>query len=333
MPVYNGERFLAQAVESILGQTHSRLELIVVDDASFDDTPAILERYRRQDARVLVVTNASNLGSTASRNIGCRASRGELIAVMDHDDVALPHRLKRQLQFLDATPDVSAVGAWVQCIDERGHAGRAYHYRTDPALLAWSMLFFSPIAHPTLMFRRESVDIAAVYREKYRLVEDYDLVFGLSCRGRVANVPEILVRYRTWPGNASKNPAMAQGAAMVLRDRLAEMGINVQPCDASNLLGLAIDDYPATEPELRFLADVLAEAHLHVQRRPHFTHDELRAVSADYALRLWQLAALSVRVSPVLSSALALQASLVHPTAIFPFVTKVFSRVTRRSIS
>src|SRR5688500_3733490 len=120
MPVYNGERFLRDAVDSILRQTYRNFELIVVDDGSTDGTSQVLDRYQDQDRRVRVHRHERNGGIVAARNQGCRLAQGRFIAVMDADDISIPERLARQIAFLEANPDIVAVGGWVCTISENG---------------------------------------------------------------------------------------------------------------------------------------------------------------------------------------------------------------------
>ena len=139
MPVRDGERFVGEAVESVLGQTLADLELIVVDDGSTDSTPALLAGFARADARVRVLTQAVG-GLTSTLNAGCALVRAPLIARMDADDVALPDRLERQVAFLDAHPDVALLGGGIVLVDEartrvrpRTGSGRAGSLRAERA--------------------------------------------------------------------------------------------------------------------------------------------------------------------------------------------------------
>ena len=121
MSVYNGERYLAEAIDSILGQSMSDLEFIVIDDGSTDGTPRILEKYTARDERVWVVRNERNLGLTRSLNRCLSLARGEYFARQDADDISLPERLALQVQLLDANPHVGAIGTGSRGLIERAH--------------------------------------------------------------------------------------------------------------------------------------------------------------------------------------------------------------------
>ena len=109
MPVYNGEKHLAQAIDSVLGQTFGDFELIIVDDGSTDGTAQMLAGYGQRDQRVRIY-HQENQGVTVSRNAGCCVARGEYIAVLDADDVSLPQRLERQVRWLDAHSGIGVLG-------------------------------------------------------------------------------------------------------------------------------------------------------------------------------------------------------------------------------
>src|SRR5262245_2206009 len=158
MPVYNGERFVLEAVRSILAQTLRDFELLVVDDGSTDRTAELLAVEQARDERLIVHRLPSNVGFRTALNAGCALARGELIARMDADDISLPTRLARQVEFLRQHPDVAVVGAAIQVIDGNGVRGRFKSYPVQPGLAAWSMLFFSSLAHPAVILRRDALE-------------------------------------------------------------------------------------------------------------------------------------------------------------------------------
>ena len=120
MCVHNGERYLYEALESVLNQTFEDFEFIIVDDASADNTPAILKEYAAQDGRIRLMRNAHNLGLTRSLNKALRLAKGEYIARQDADDISLPQRLEKQVEFLNSNSRTAVVGSWTEVIDEYG---------------------------------------------------------------------------------------------------------------------------------------------------------------------------------------------------------------------
>jgi glycosyltransferase involved in cell wall biosynthesis len=203
MPVYNGERFLAEAVESILGQTYADFELVAVDDASTDGSRSVLDRYR--DPRVRVLTNERNLGGAASANRAMTEARGVYIARMDQDDVSLPARLEKQVDFLDRHPGIALVGTWAEIIDEEGREIGQRRFATASDDLYRLLLKFCALVHSSVMFRRAPVLAVGGYGSGAlgRFCRDYELWLRLSETVRLANLPEILVGYRVHSGQMS----------------------------------------------------------------------------------------------------------------------------------
>lgn len=192
MPCYNAAPWLETAIASILGQTHREFELLAIDDGSTDATPGILARAAAHDPRVRVLGGRSNAGIVAALNSGLEQARGDYIARMDADDIALPRRFERQLAFLETT-GVHLCGSWFM---EFGHGmPRGVRWSHDETALRTAMLFQNNICHPTVMAKR-AVFEKLRYREDYRLAEDYDLYARAYQDFHLANVPEILLRYR-----------------------------------------------------------------------------------------------------------------------------------------
>jgi len=195
MSVYNGARYVQQAVDSILSQSFQDLEFVVVDDGSTDDTMQILAAY--DDPRLVLVENERNLGLTRSLNRGIALSRGELIARQDADDISLPQRLQRQIAYLDAHPGVGLLGSGSRWIDADGNIIRESRPPTEPARLQAIMLGSVPFLHGTFVFRRECLaDLGGGYDERMPVAQDCDLFLRLSERWDVANLPDILYVHR-----------------------------------------------------------------------------------------------------------------------------------------
>src|SRR5215831_3902695 len=156
MASYNSERYIREAINSILCQTFRDFELIVIDDGSSDESPAILESLIARDPR-LVVHRQRNSGLIASLNRACDIARGVYIARMDADDVSLSRRFARQVAYLDRHPDIGVVGTWMQDIDDRGHPGPVWPLPTSPATIPWFLMFGDCMAHPSVVMRRELI--------------------------------------------------------------------------------------------------------------------------------------------------------------------------------
>lgn len=197
LAVRDGEPYLAEAIESVLGQTFTDFELLVVDDASGDGTPQLLASI--VDDRLRVLRNDANLGQVASLNRGLREARGAYIARVDHDDVCRADRLERQVAVLDATPGVAVVGSWATLVDDGGHVlGRVRQSIRDYVdFVYWNLVAWVLIPHPAAMFRRDVVLELGGYDEALGPSEDKDLWRKLALarlEGRI--VEDELIRYR-----------------------------------------------------------------------------------------------------------------------------------------
>ena len=197
MSVYNGERFLAEAVESILCQTFRDFEFIIIDDGSSDETSDILAGYEKIDSRVSVY-HQENKGLIASLNRGCGLARGQYIARIDADDVALPERLERQIDYLEQNPQVALLGSSIHNMDERGRRLSTLLLPTGDVEIKERLfgLHDIPFCHVTLVFRTEVLRAVKGYRRMFVACEDYDQWLRIAERWHVANLPEPLVNVR-----------------------------------------------------------------------------------------------------------------------------------------
>ena len=196
LPVWNGEAFLEQAMESILRQTLSSFELIVIDDGSTDRTAAIAEKLASGDRRVRVLRRPHE-GLSSALNAGIAAVRGEYVARMDADDISAPDRLRKQVAYLDAHPACVAVGAWIDVVDEAGRQiGLKTFVRTHDEISAALLRGVSAIAHPTVVMRRDVLRDAGGYDARRYPSEDLDLWFRLGESGELANLGEALLQHR-----------------------------------------------------------------------------------------------------------------------------------------
>lgn len=197
MCVHNGETWLRPAVESILGQSLSDFEFIVVDDGSTDGSADILRSY--DDPRIRVI-HQENRGLAGARNTGTLAATGDYVAYMDADDVSEPRRLEVQCGFLNAHPDTAAVGCSVCIIDEHGRPIFRQTAATGPERCRQRLLngrFYN--YGSALVVRREAVLGVGLFRTFFRQREDQDLMLRLAERGNLDNVEDVLYRYRINP--------------------------------------------------------------------------------------------------------------------------------------
>jgi len=207
MPVYNAGEFAVEAIESILNQTYRNFELIIVDDASIDDSWKIIVDYSiRWSKRIRVVRMGSRLGKggDAAANEGIRLARGEYIARMDADDVAKPKRLEKQVAFLERNKEIFLVGSSATIIDKNGEViGEKVMPKDHKNIVgAYTRLAFHPLVHSAVMFRNERKK--DFYKVRFSANNDYYTFLELLANGRrFANLPEKLVFYRIHSSNDS----------------------------------------------------------------------------------------------------------------------------------
>ena len=206
MPVYNGEKYLAQALESIEAQTFTDYEIICVDDGSTDRSAEVLQAW--QDERLRVIRQ-ENGGVVSALNTGLRHCRGEYIARMDCDDIAEPGRLELQVVFLDQHRDVVAAGSFMKIIDAAGKVVDSWHIPASPQRMQQRLYLMPPLFHPTVMFRRQPARKCGDYPD-VKHVEDYALWMRLARVGKLANIPETLLQYRVHSGNVSETARATQ---------------------------------------------------------------------------------------------------------------------------
>jgi glycosyltransferase involved in cell wall biosynthesis len=203
MAVRDGAAFVSEAVESVLGQTFDDFELIVVDDGSTDRTPEILAALASRDGRIRLLRQEGG-GVSRARNLGCAEARGRFLAILDADDVAMPRRLELQVPALESQPDLAVVGGAVAFVDERGVEFGAATYPSAPADVA-AVLGSGrvPVMQSAATIRAEAFRRTSGYRPVMTVAQDYDLWLRIVEHGRIANLPETVVRYRFHPGQAS----------------------------------------------------------------------------------------------------------------------------------
>lgn len=200
MCVYDGARYLREAVDSILAQSCGAFELVVIDDASNDASSAILAGY--DDPRIRVQRNAENLGLTRSLNRGLELCRGSYVARMDADDVSLPRRLERQLAWLEAHPAVGVCATQTRVLE--GATFRDRRVPTEHDDIAAELVFGNCIAHPSVMIRRDVLDLHGLrYDPDVRRSQDYELWTRMVRLTRFCTLPEPLLAYRKHAASVS----------------------------------------------------------------------------------------------------------------------------------
>lgn len=193
MSVYNCERYLKEAVDSILSQTFSDFEFIIINDGSTDGSGGILESYKDERIRLF---NNQNKGLTKSLNEAIEYSRGEYIARMDADDISLPKRFEKQVKLLDSDQDIVMCGSWAEFIDEKGQDITEYKTPISDREIKNRIIFHNPFIHPSVVIRKKIFDKVGLYDTNFRYAQDYELWTRIATKFNTVNIPEKLLRYR-----------------------------------------------------------------------------------------------------------------------------------------
>jgi hypothetical protein len=326
MAVYNGEHFLRDSIDSILGQTFRDFEFIIIDDGSTDDSNRIIRSYA--DPRVRLVENEGNLGLTRSLNRGLRLARGEFIARQDADDISEPERFAMQVAFLDAYPEVALLGTQYRYMDEAGKSWETDPLPSSPLELRWALLFGTAVIHTSVMLRREGVlETVGLYDETVAYAQDYEYWCRIAAHFPVATLDAPLVRYRCHKASITSHDRAGQMPALRASRHARMLGWDETSPDEHRLRSEAISALHAgwadsldTTAVARAADDILellaaftreqglpagiARVHAATVRRRLGEHLALLAASRmakrpREALRLWRRA-LQIRASAVL---------------------------------
>lgn len=211
MPVYNGEPYLKEAIQSLLDQTFKDFELLIINDASKDSSPETIRSF--SDPRIRFVENSVNLNLIATLNKGLELASGSYIARMDQDDYSFPERMATQVAFLNGHPEHVLVGSEAEFMDPSGKPAGRDHAYLDDTTIRQAMLSGNAFFHGSVMFKKAAAMKVGGYGSDAYLVEDYDLWLRLAGVGKVANIPRVLYRWRLTPTGMSLTNAKKQRLA------------------------------------------------------------------------------------------------------------------------
>jgi glycosyltransferase involved in cell wall biosynthesis len=250
MTTYNGERFIAESIDSVLGQSFDDFELIVVDDNSTDNTRAILARY--DDPRMRILHNATNLGVVGARNRGFAALRGAYVATLDHDDLWRPTRLRAGVDCLDGNPETVLVATRTKVLVDGLLGPPATTFSgISPLLFHWILLMTCPVVYSSLLFRRDAArrDDGTFLRPDLRYADDHQLMLRLAFAGRVEVLDEDLTIYRVHGTNTTRRvyDEMHLKAVAMLTESYARF-LDDDAADAARLVALHVTrGYPVPD--------------------------------------------------------------------------------------
>lgn len=237
MPVYNAEKFLSQALDSIFAQTFTDFELITIDDGSQDKSFQILRSYH--DSRLVTVQNEINRGVVYSRNKGIKMARSPLIAFLDADDIALPKRLEIQVGFFQRDPSLVLLSSDCLVINENGEHITTWNYPSEDKQIRWHMIYFDCFVHPASMVRKYVFKENSIqYREEFRqAASDYDLFSRLIHFGKVKVLSIPLIKYRLSDQQISRrlNHTQQLNSDRITWEAITKLGVDLTLEEASLL--------------------------------------------------------------------------------------------------
>ncbi len=224
MPVFNRQRYLKESMESVLNQSFTDFEFIIIDDASTDDSLQII--YSFHDSRIVLLKNKTNIGISASRNLGLKIAKGEYIIVFDSDDVNVPRRFELQIRFMDDNPQIGVCGSWYETF---GTEKRVFLLPKNSDFLKAQLLFGSSLCHPSVILRRELMNSCQImYNEEFNSSIDYELWAQLLDKAVFTNMQHVLLKYRVHKKQVSdviKHDQLSN-ASKIRAELLSKMGIS-----------------------------------------------------------------------------------------------------------
>ena len=202
MPAYNAEKYIREAIESILSQTFKDFEFIIIDDCSTDKTGEIIKEYADKDHRIKTFYNDKNLGIAGNRNKLKKMASGEYIIWQDADDVSVNTRIEKQLAFMDKNLEVGICGGFLQFFNSKGNL-HIRKYKENDSDIRKKIFRFSPVAQPGSIVRKNVLDEMGDYDLDYPPAEDLDMSFRIGRKYKFANLQEIVIKYRENDSNAT----------------------------------------------------------------------------------------------------------------------------------
>lgn len=332
MSVYNCEQYLRESIDSILNQTFSDFEFIIVNDGSKDGTADILKEYARKDRRIRLICNSTNLGLSFSLNKALKIAKGAYIARQDADDVSLPQRLGRQVDFLDLHPGIGVLGTWIAEIGDGGPKGM-WKTPTSPAVTKWSLLFGPSLAHPSVMFRQRLANSGEIYNSKLPCAQDYELWLRLSSATNLVNVPQVLyVRRLHREMTSFKRSELQQQITLGLMQRaMSDLLGTTPPLWVVELMRHAfLGNLLNTSVKLQTVSRFLLELYYSFIASNNLTAKEQKELSAAVVLRLQSLALSHLRGLPAESNRVVWKSIKVGRwIAIRAYITTIYRFIER----
>jgi glycosyltransferase involved in cell wall biosynthesis len=332
MPAYNVEHYLRESIESIRNQTFTDYEFIIINDGSTDGTKGILDSFSEIDSRIKAF-HQKNKGVASALNLGCRHARGQYIAIMNADDISLPSRLEKQIRYLERHPEIGIVGTWLDVVDEYGTTTGNWYMASLPGVVKWNLSFGAALAHGTVLMRRSIIRGLKYYTKSKIYNEDYDLWFRAAGVIKLANMPEVLYKYRI----------CGKGLTSVFKDEVFRDATTTSLNAINRLLKTPVD-YVSAATLRRYIADrtvndprdsktisrLLIRLFSVFRKDPSITREEMEEIERDVTDHLYYLVAVTSRMSRRASLVIFFRSVAVSPVAFTGlFLTNVMKKISR----
>jgi len=275
MPVYNGEDFLKQAIESILAQTFIDFEFLIINDGSTDGTARVISKF--SDSRIKAINNDENLRLIRTLNKGLDLSKGKYIVRMDADDLSHPDRIRNQVEFMESNPEVGVSGTWNSII---GNRDSKMEYPVDDFNIRYMALYQCPFTHPTVILRTSMLRSARLYFDpKYLHAEDYEFWLRCADHCKFANIGERLLQYRSHDSSVSSaNTRIQRDNSITVRHNFFKhhLNLDMSNTDLDLFRRLNYHHHDFTQSEIMALKEILEKIIVRNGESNYLAQDKLK---------------------------------------------------------
>lgn len=232
MPAYNVEKYISQAIKSILNQTYKRFEFIIIDDASTDSTARVIRSLMKKDKRIVLISNKKNVGVTKSLNRALKKVRGQYIIRMDADDWSYSERFQLQIDLMEQNPDVVVSGSYIEVCDENMKKKYIRKYKLDDISIRNHIFRYSPFAHPATIWRAGILKKER-YDERIKICQDYELYFRVGKLGKFMNLkrPVLKLRIHDRSISAKLSDLQLKNTILIRLSAVLYLGYNMTKAD------------------------------------------------------------------------------------------------------
>lgn len=279
LPAYNAEEYISEAIQSILNQTFTDFELIIINDGSTDNTEKEIRKFT--DSRIRYLKNNENIRLIATLNKGIHLAKGKFIARMDADDISLPERLMKQVNFMNKNTDIGLLGTWFRTFNREGDTNKIVNYAVDDARIRIKHLYQIHLCHGTAMFRKSTISKCnLLFDAKYKHAEDYEFWIRLQKITKFANLPFVLYKVRLNPNSVSVkyNGTQIKNTDLVIQKYWKYIGVEISNLDVNLVKSIFYSDFNLSYKQLKRAEEILNELIV--------ANNQTRTIRSDYLQKI-----------------------------------------------